>query len=206
MDLCLYNSISLMRGDVIDIGGKRQNKLGDFRPPMLQVKSWQYLNIDSSTNPDYSCNAESIPVDDCYFDVAVMSEVLEHIENPEMVLKETFRILREGGALILSVPFLFPFHADPNDFQRFTDVKMRIILEKAGFTEIKIIPMGGTGSVIHDIMLVSFNSSPNKYLKSIGHLFLHLTKSVYILLDKLLTRTERAITTGYFVTAKKVKI
>jgi len=38
------------------------------------------------------------------FDVAFCSEVLEHIANPQEVVKEIFRILRPGGILILSTP------------------------------------------------------------------------------------------------------
>lgn len=48
------------------------------------------------------------------FDKAVMSEVLEHLENDEVALKETFRIIKPGGVLVISAPSIaYPFFWDP---------------------------------------------------------------------------------------------
>jgi len=206
LDLYLAKSTPLMTGDVIDIGGKKENKRGDFRPPLSQVKSWRYANIDKSTDPDYCCSAESIPVSDNYFDTAFLCEVLEHLEKPEEVLREAFRILNRGGNVIISAPFLFPVHADPYDFQRWTETKIRLALESIGFSDIKITPMGGTGAVIHDILFTSFNKIQNKHGKSLSFLGLRLTEPIFSILDKAFKTTEKAITTGYFVTAVKPKL
>jgi len=188
-----------MRGDVIDIGGKKENKRGAFRPPK-DVSSWEYLNIDASVNPDYCCSAEDIPVKDCHFDSALMCEVIEHLENPEGVIRESFRILKKGGVLILTAPFLYPYHADPYDFQRITDVKLRAMLNKAGFSEIEIRSMGGTGSVIHDILYVSFSKVKRGSLLLKA---LKISKPLFLFMDRVLNKSERFITTGYFVVAKK---
>ncbi|MCI0503084.1 class I SAM-dependent methyltransferase [Candidatus Micrarchaeota archaeon] len=48
--------------------------------------------------------AESTPFTDSYFDAAVCSEVLEHTEKPEAVVRELARIVRPGGTVVLSVP------------------------------------------------------------------------------------------------------
>jgi len=45
------------------------------------------------------------------------------------VLKESHRVLKTNGILILSVPFNFGIHGDPHDFQRFTDNKLKKLLE-----------------------------------------------------------------------------
>lgn len=51
------------------------------------------------------------------FDKAVVSEVLEHVENDEKVLKEVYRILKPNGALVISVPGInYPFFWDPINF------------------------------------------------------------------------------------------
>jgi SAM-dependent methyltransferase len=48
---------------------------------------------------------EPIPFEDGFFDLVIFTEVLEHLFGPPSdVLRETRRILRDGGVLILSVP------------------------------------------------------------------------------------------------------
>lgn len=203
LDQLLFKHQPLMHGNVIDIGGKKENKRGDFRPPISHVKSWKYVNIDKSTNPDFTCSAESIPVNDACFDTALLCEVLEHLENPEKVLKEAFRILKTGGMLIISTPFLFHIHSDPHDFQRWTERKISIVLESIGFSDIKIAPMGGTGSVIHDLFFASFSKVQKKYFKSVGHLALRAGKPFFCLLDSIFRSARQGITSGYFIIAKK---
>jgi len=192
----------IMQGDVIDIGGKKEKKRGNFTPPLSQVRSWHYVNIDKSTNPDFWCNAENIPVKDESYDTAILCEVLEHLEDPEKVLREAFRILKKGGNLIMSTPFLFPIHADPYDFQRWTDTKIRVMLESIGFSDIEITPMGGLGAVIHDLLLVSFNKAKNKYLKSLGFICILLLRPLLSTFEKT-SKSKDMVSTGYFVLAKK---
>jgi len=52
-------------------------------------------------------SAEALPFPDGYFDFAVMSSVIEHIEDPAKGLAEALRALKPGGVLIVIsvVPF-----------------------------------------------------------------------------------------------------
>lgn len=47
---------------------------------------------------------KNIPLDGGKFDVVTMMAVLEHLDHPEEALKESFRILKKGGKLILTTP------------------------------------------------------------------------------------------------------
>jgi len=51
--------------------------------------------------------AEKIPFEDSRFDFVNLSEVIEHMEKPEQVIKEVYRILKSGGMAYLSVPSRF---------------------------------------------------------------------------------------------------
>ncbi len=130
-------------------------------------------------------------------------EVLEHLQNPEKVLAEIYRILRTDGILILSSPFLFPVHADPYDFQRWTDTKIEAVLQSIGYSDIKIGPMGGVGTVIHDILVISLKKMQSRYLRKLCLLVVVLAKPVFGFLEKKLKPSEKMFTSGYFVTAKK---
>ncbi len=50
LDQALENAIPLMRGRVLDIGGKKKNRRGRFRPPLQHTESWEYLNADPETH------------------------------------------------------------------------------------------------------------------------------------------------------------
>jgi ubiquinone/menaquinone biosynthesis C-methylase UbiE len=45
-----------------------------------------------------------LPVADAEFDRVLMLAVLEHLNRPEAVLKECFRVLKPGGELIVTIP------------------------------------------------------------------------------------------------------
>lgn len=58
-----------------------------------------------------------IPFKNYEFDKAVMSEVLEHVENDKKVLQEIYKILKPNGILVISVPSIsYPFLWDPINY------------------------------------------------------------------------------------------
>jgi len=136
---------------VLDIGGKKVRKRGQFDIEKHQVKV-KYANIDPTTNPDYLCDGSKIPVESNSFDVVICSEVLEHVREPILILKEAFRVLKHGGIILICVPFLYKIHADPFDYSRFTDYHWQIILKEIGYKEIRIEKQGVFFSVIIDML------------------------------------------------------
>lgn len=53
------------------------------------------------------CNIEnSIPIDDNSIDFLYIGEVIEHLYNPDFLIKKSFKILKSGGLLIITTPNL----------------------------------------------------------------------------------------------------
>jgi len=77
-----------------------------------------------------------------HFDLVVALDVFEHIENDEVAFRESFRILKKGGYLLLTVPayqFLWSEHDEVLDHKRrYTASVMRSKAKKAGFEIVKI--------------------------------------------------------------------
>jgi 2-polyprenyl-3-methyl-5-hydroxy-6-metoxy-1,4-benzoquinol methylase len=48
---------------------------------------------------------ENVHMPDESCDIIVLTEVLEHMVNPDFVLKEVYRLLKPGGIIICSVPY-----------------------------------------------------------------------------------------------------
>lgn len=194
-------------GKVADIGGEKETARGCFRPPETGV-SWIYVNVDEKTSPDILASADRIPAPEGEFDFVKLTEVLEHLKTPKVSLSECHRILKKDGQLIVSVPFLFAVHGDPDDFQRWTPNGLRALLEQVGFTEIAIHPMGGIWATCCDL----FEYYCHLQFSELGRLRLPVRiLRIFIrrvFLGKLLAWDQTfpysgLLTTGYFVRAKR---
>ncbi len=97
----------------------------------------------SSTAVDVLATAYDIPLPDASFDTILMSEVLEHLEEPADALAECFRLLRPSGKILVSVPMVWTLHEEPRDFYRFTPYGLQHLLSGAGFEVVDLVPLGG---------------------------------------------------------------
>jgi len=89
-------------------------------------------------------NTAPIPgVADESFDSIIMSDVLEHIYTPRVLLEELHRIMRPGASLMMNVPFCYWIHEAPHDYHRYTEFALKRYLEDAGFDVVVIKPLGG---------------------------------------------------------------
>jgi SAM-dependent methyltransferase len=79
-----------------------------------------------------------LPVPDAAADAVVALSVLEHLREPEQMLREAFRILRPGGLLYVGVPFQWGVHEAPHDYYRFTRHGLEYLLRKAGFVSVEV--------------------------------------------------------------------
>ena len=83
-----------------------------------------------------------LPLKDETFDVVFASNVLEHLPNPQAVIKEWHRVLRPGGKVIGTVPFLLGVHQAPYDFLRYTYLMLNRMFKEAGFKKTEISSLG----------------------------------------------------------------
>ena len=64
---------------------------------------------------------EGLPYQKSFFDVVIAAEIIEHLINPDHFLKETLRVLKDGGYLVITTPnlaawfnrFIFLFGCQP---------------------------------------------------------------------------------------------
>ena len=107
----------------------------------------QLLNLDirPSSQVDVVGTALCLPFQDNSLRFVVSQEVLEHLPDPELAVRETFRVLAPGGLFYLQTPFLVGIHDWPHDYWRFTDRGLEMILKRAGFQIEKIEFTEGAG-------------------------------------------------------------
>lgn len=127
------------RGRVLNAGcGHR-----DITGTLLKFGACEVVNLDIESNIPGAIpgRLEAMPVSDEEFDVVFSNAVLEHVENISAVMKELVRVLKRGGVLAVSIPFLQPFHADPNDYRRYTKEGLRELGEMHGLEVVEILPV-----------------------------------------------------------------
>lgn len=126
---------------ILDVGGKKTKKRGVFNLEHFS-NNVDYLNIDSSTSPDFCADASNIPVEDCTYDGVICMETIEHLRQPEAVFKEVHRVLKSNGTFALTAPFLFHLHSDPSDYGRYTSDWYIDRLSSSGFRVVSLKKQG----------------------------------------------------------------
>lgn len=131
-----------IKGKVLDIGGQR----GESHYRFLDSKEADIktINIEKKFNPDYVVDVEKekFPVPDASWDAVLCFNLLEHIADEKNLLCEIRRVLKEGGVLLGSIPFLVNAHPDPHDYRRFTEEYLQRIFSENGFENILIKSIG----------------------------------------------------------------
>ena len=100
------------------------------------------LEIETTLNrelkkADYFYDGKKFPFGNAEFDSIVTNQVLEHVFNPDEFLDEINRVLKVGGKLLLTVPFVWDEHEQPYDYARYSSFGLKSLLEKHGFEIIK---------------------------------------------------------------------
>ncbi len=209
-DKFLLKYAGLYKGKMYDLGCGE----APFKEFFLQFAE-EYVGIDWSEHNHASHEHvvadlnKKIPVASQTADCIICVSVLEHLYDPQLMLHEAYRLLRPDGNLVLQVPWQWWIHEAPIDYFRYTPYCLEMMLEKAGFKEIKIEPESG----FFTMWVLKFNyfsarfirgPKPIRWLIKIGLVpFWSIGQICAPLLDKL-DQDRMAETTGYFVTAKKL--
>ena len=119
----------------------------------------EYLTQDWPSSPhaggrgaDVVADLHDLPLADGEFDFVVCTEVLEHLAEPAQALRELRRVLRRGGGLLITVPFVIELHEEPYDFFRYTPHALRHLLTETGFEEIAVEPLTGWASTLSHVL------------------------------------------------------
>ncbi|HLJ48747.1 MAG TPA: class I SAM-dependent methyltransferase [Bryobacteraceae bacterium] len=99
--------------------------------------AWDYGKLD------VLADLAALPFRNACFDACINIVTLEHVRDPQLVLRELARTLAPGGQALVIVPHEWEVHQSPHDYFRYTRHGMEHLLRSAGFTQFSIEPVGG---------------------------------------------------------------
>ena len=137
----------ILHGKVLDIGcGVMPYKEYLLNP---QISDYIGIDIEEPTayegliKPDQIWDGNRIPFEDSSFDYVIATEFLEHYFDTFHILSEINRVLKKGGVLFFTVPSIWPLHAVPYDYHRFTPLALNEYFRRTGFSKFDIRALGG---------------------------------------------------------------
>jgi SAM-dependent methyltransferase len=140
-----------LQGELLDVGCGVKPYRGLF-------SSSRYIGLDIDSEltrkrgiADVFYDGARFPLSDGEFQSVLCNQVLEHVFTPDAFLQEVHRVMRPGGKLLLTVPFLWDEHEQPFDYARYSSFGLRALLERNGFRIIEHRKLLADASVLFQL-------------------------------------------------------
>ena len=166
-----------IEGKVIEFGASDIISKNFCRSDLKNCKI-TYSNINSSNKEFINLDLQKKITTETKYDSIVIFNVLEHLFDPNLALKNLSTICKKNGMIIGSTPFIFRVHGAPKDYTRFTKDHLIELLKMNNFENIEIVELG-TGPFLACISLL------RSYLKYIP-IFYQLLVLLSLAIDKLI--------------------
>ena len=140
---------------------------------------WDYTALD--VNGDVL----HLPIASNSVDHVVCTQTLEHVRDPQQVIREIGRILKPGGSLFFAAPQSWEQHQKPHDYFRFTSFALDMMFRDAGLVPQFIQPMGGYFWFLsHQLQMLPFwvTQPPAGQRRSLMALIVSLILRIFFLL------------------------
>ena len=182
-------------GVVIDLGGGKNPSYERFWS--IMPEKFIRVDVNKNTEPDIIADLnQPLPFNNNYADMIFLFNVIYILESPQKTLREINRILKSGGKLFITSPFIFNEAKEPNDYWRFTSEGLEKLLKESGFNNYFITPVGERFSAS------AYLITPFLFFWPIKFLFY----AAAIVLDKMIPKKLKLKQTcpiGYFIEAIK---
>jgi SAM-dependent methyltransferase/uncharacterized protein YbaR (Trm112 family) len=177
--------------------------IGSGHESTYKQENFVNLDIYPHNNTHVAGDAHNLPFLDNSVNVAWLSAVLEHIQQPFLVMNEVYRVLKPGGYVLISVPFLQYLHGSPYDYFRYTKYGLRSVCND--FAEVKAGasytgPMGTLIQLASVLPEAAFN---NKVVKNGLSVIISWLLSPLLVFDLFLKTNNEVLSGGVCYLGKK---
>lgn len=138
MEDALISKLEL-RGEVLDFGGGTKATYLPYLRGDLSIRS---VNIDAEFAPTHIvAPGDPLPFANEEFDTVITFNTLEHVYDDVGALQELARVMKPGGELHVIVPFMYPVHGHPDDYNRHTPSWWGETLGRIGLSQAELTPL-----------------------------------------------------------------
>jgi SAM-dependent methyltransferase len=191
------------KGQMLDLGCGKVPLYGIYKDKVESVKcaDWEGTLHKNEFIDSYFDFNYSFPLSANEFDTVLATDVLEHIYNPDNFWKETTRILKQNGILILGVPFFYKLHEEPYDYFRYTKYILSKYCNDNDLRILDLYPYGGSIEILIDFLAkhISWSKLLSKINYSLGSWISgsRLGRMIY-------EKTSSKFPLGYILIAEKI--
>lgn len=180
--LFLTRSRPKLAGPVLEVGSKDYGSTENFRAVFPDS---EYIGVDLSPGKnvdrvlDLAAGTGELP--EAHFGLLICCSVLEHVRRPWEMADNLTRLLRPAGAIYVAVPWVWRYHAYPDDYFRFSwrgiaELFPRITWTRQALStnvpdEFAEIPGDGAGI---DNALAKYVNTPSGQRKYLPYLQVHM--------------------------------
>ena len=195
LNLEISKHVQNVGGVVIDLGGGKNPSYERFWS--IMPEKFIRVDINKNTEPDIITDLnQPLPFNDNFADTVFLFNVIYILESPQKTLREINRILKSGGKLFITSPFVFNEAKEPSDYWRFTSEGLEKLFKESGFNNYFITPVGERFSAAAYLITPFLFFWPIKFLFYIAA----------IVLDKMIPKKlklKQPCPIGYFIEAIK---
>ncbi len=125
---CVYD---LQENELIEAARAAGGKVLDFGAGLRRRTDEALISVEIADMPsiDLVSVGDRIPFADNTFESAMTLHVLEHVKKPWEIARELIRVVKPGGAILSTVPYVCPVHGFPYHFFSMTPMGLRSLFD-----------------------------------------------------------------------------
>ncbi|MCK0173778.1 class I SAM-dependent methyltransferase [Mycolicibacterium sp. F2034L] len=142
------------RGDLLDLGCGKAPLYGLYRhySDSTMCADWENSLHENALLDEFVDLNMPLKLSSAQYDTIILSDVLEHVQDPMLLMREVARMLKPGGFLLMNVPFMYWLHEIPHDYHRFTSFALERMCEVSGLEVKELDAIGGAPEVLSDLL------------------------------------------------------
>ena len=148
----------LAKGKFLDVGGTDTLLYDMFSPFIKKYVCVNIKKVQNRADENVIGSATELPFGNASFETIHSSSVLEHIDEPQKAVDETYRVLKKGGYCILTTNMAWIYHPDPKDYYRFTKDGLKYLFRN--FSKVEVREIGGSLLAIAQLEVLAWSKVP----------------------------------------------